>query len=688
MNNNNYGIQATNYSYTDIHNCLFISNSSQNINSSNGSWPIISYCTFEGNDITNQGINTSSYANLDVLNSIFKDHTGDGINGSNGELNVTSSKFESNNEDGLDLSNIDANITRCTVKNSNSTGIYTNSGSSLNLKNSIISYSGNRGISLNYNTGTSILNSWIHHNGINHGDGSGIYSTNHSVGTFLFRNCTVYDNYTYGVECGQYGADPNIRNCIIYSNDSNDLYRQNGSFSKVNYCLLQHTHSGTGNRTGDPGFMNVDLDADDLHLDLDSQCLDVGDPCINYSNETDIDNETRVINGRADLGGDEFYLSPADFDGDGEVSWDDFYVLCQHWLTATVGMPDLVDNNFVDFGDFAAFAKDWHWKAAWPDKRMLLSTNFETGIPSGWTVVDGHNDNKKWTTSNPRSRSSSYLNGLFCIVDSDYAGSVDMNETLITPIINCTDALEVTLGFSHHFDYYSESLNEKGDVDVSINNGPWQNVARYTDATIEGNVLIDISELAADQSNVRVRWHYYNAYYENWWGIDNIKIIGNYRLADGMQMMRMSGESESTLESSQMAELESTFFGDMPSTGQSSNGLMLSASQSQAKRPARLTEKSQMFYDLIPATSNSAKEKELKTIQNEKRYAAVQARQTLQTESAASLSTEQLVTDQIIDVNGLVNWLDDLWQNDEEIRNSMTEEQYLEFRQSIEDSGE
>jgi len=39
-----------------------------------------------------------------------------------------------------------------------------------------------------------------------------------------------------------------------------------------------------------------------------------------------------------------------------------------------------------------------------------------------------------------------------------------------------------------------------------------------------------------------------------------------------------------------------------------------------------------------------------------------------------------------VDVNSLLNWLEDMWENDDEIKNSMTESEYLEFRNSIESS--
>ena len=40
-----------------------------------------------------------------------------------------------------------------------------------------------------------------------------------------------------------------------------------------------------------------------------------------------------------------------------------------------------------------------------------------------------------------------------------------------------------------------------------------------------------------------------------------------------------------------------------------------------------------------------------------------------------------------VDVDELADWLDQLWQTDEEIRESMSQDEYLEFRESIEESG-
>jgi parallel beta-helix repeat protein len=64
------------------------------------------------------------------------------------------------------------------------------------------------------------------------------------------------------------------------------------------------------------------------------------------------------------------------------------------------------------------------------------------------------------------------------------------------------------------------------------------------------------------------------------------------------------------------------------------------------------------------------------------------AEQTVVSEAVAAQTEPQIaeVEPVVVDVNELLGWLDDLWQTDEEIGNSMSEEEYLEFKESIEES--
>ena len=150
---------------------------------------------------------------------------------------------------------------------------------------------------------------------------------------------------------------------------------------------------------------------------------------------------------------------------------------------------------------------------------QILNADFETGLPPEWTIIDGLSDNKTWIDTNPGGRTSPQWTGTFMIVDSDYAGLVTMDEQLITQSIDCTKYENVILTFNHYFVYWK---NEIADVDVSINAGPWQNVARYELADTAGTVELDLSSFADRQSDLRVRFHYYNAYYEWYWGIDDV----------------------------------------------------------------------------------------------------------------------------------------------------------------------
>lgn len=380
---NGNGISCTYFSYPYIHNCIFSSNTSSGIDVSTYCSTMMSNCIFDGNDITYYGI-SSSLNWADIQDCIFKKHTFDGINSSDSTLTLSGCDFLLNANSGLSGNDITLDVYDCNIansnygfyvsdsdiyidqsifKNNNYNGINIQSQCNLDLIRSIIWNNGSNGIELNYNFSTNIANNWIYKN-----SGSGI-SFSYQVSVPEVRNNTIYDNDAYGIWSSHQGADPNIRNCIIYDNGSGGLYKENGTFNKVNFCNLQSYHSGNGNIYSDPCFYAPQ--EYNLHIKADSDCKDAGDSNGIPLDETDIDGESRIRYDHIDIGADEFYISPADIDQSNTVDFLDYCILANNWMAEDCSYPDwcsgcdLNKSGIVNAGDLELFCADWLWQPAW-----------------------------------------------------------------------------------------------------------------------------------------------------------------------------------------------------------------------------------------------------------------------------------------------------------------------------------
>ncbi len=164
-----------------------------------------------------------------------------------------------------------------------------------------------------------------------------------------------------------------------------------------------------------------------------------------------------------------------------------------------------------------------------------LNESFSSGIPGTWTVVDGGAGGgaaATWTTANPGNRTiAPPMSAPVAIIDSDNAGNAVgtiQDEQLITPAMNMTSATTVTLDFDQYFHWYSGGMNEIGDVDVksTATGGVWVNVLRQQggDSPNPDHKTINISAQAVGAPDVQVRFHYYNAHWEWYWQVDNVKV--------------------------------------------------------------------------------------------------------------------------------------------------------------------
>ncbi len=167
----------------------------------------------------------------------------------------------------------------------------------------------------------------------------------------------------------------------------------------------------------------------------------------------------------------------------------------------------------------------------------LFLEDFSGTFPGDWTVVDGGTNpdppvvGQTWTTEATDNSGSVGLTAPFAIADSDGLGNGGfiMDEQLISPIVDCTGFSQVELQFAHVFHYYSGGGDEQGDVDVrsSATGGIWVNVANFSGGDASGTVRLDITSQAEGQSDVQIRFHYYQADYDWYWAVDDVVIQGN-----------------------------------------------------------------------------------------------------------------------------------------------------------------
>lgn len=264
--------------------------------------PIRHYETIDFNDksITLQSFDPYDW---DVVETTIIDGNGAGsavvtFNDGEDSNSVLSGITLTDGEYGVSCSNSSSPvITNCVIEDNNSYGVYCSSGSPEITYNKI-RLNGGDGINSSATSPPTIKNNWVYDNS---GDGIQFGSAT-SAG--MIRNGTIVDNTGYGIYVDSNTA-PTISNCILWGNDGNDL-----ESCSATYSCVEDGDAGTGNISSDPCF--VDIDANDFHLDVNSLCIEAGDPNGSYSGEDDIDGDERVIDGDSDsndvvdIGADEY----------------------------------------------------------------------------------------------------------------------------------------------------------------------------------------------------------------------------------------------------------------------------------------------------------------------------------------------------------------------------------------------
>lgn len=155
----------------------------------------------------------------------------------------------------------------------------------------------------------------------------------------------------------------------------------------------------------------------------------------------------------------------------------------------------------------------------------IYTQNFATFPPAGWTNVDNTGTTAgTWTrvtTAGPlfTTRSNGYA-----IFDSDGLGNDGKPEdaTLSSGAIDCSGHSHVALEFQSLFAQYAAS---EGKVSVSNDGTNWTEVYSVVNSsTVNPEIVrIDISNIAANQTTVYIRFNY-TGDWDNFWAVDDIKV--------------------------------------------------------------------------------------------------------------------------------------------------------------------
>ncbi len=156
----------------------------------------------------------------------------------------------------------------------------------------------------------------------------------------------------------------------------------------------------------------------------------------------------------------------------------------------------------------------------------------ESGLPGGaWQLWS--------TTGDPLGYESPDLTGMidkYVVTDGEFAGPGDLDERLVSPEIDCTGYTEVTVQFGSNIQIYEDDVgifDQVYDVDISVYDdgmqswSDWENAFHHEGADGDDTTppLVDISGWA-DDKKMKLRWRFWQANYDYWWAVDNVRVTG------------------------------------------------------------------------------------------------------------------------------------------------------------------
>jgi parallel beta-helix repeat protein len=155
--------------------------------------------------------------------------------------------------------------------------------------------------------------------------------------------------------------------------------------------------------------------------------------------------------------------------------------------------------------------------------------SFEDGDASNWTIHDLSGPGCTWEVANtlPYWASLTYRDGTYFLLIDDDAAASDVNNTdsVVTPLINCSNYTDVHLVFALDF----EDLVGYGDfwVNISNNNGTsWTNIMNETNDN-DSLIVLNISS-SADGNEILVNFTYDDNDIWGWGALLDKVTVGTY----------------------------------------------------------------------------------------------------------------------------------------------------------------
>lgn len=150
-----------------------------------------------------------------------------------------------------------------------------------------------------------------------------------------------------------------------------------------------------------------------------------------------------------------------------------------------------------------------------------VSTDFASGHPAGWTVDDNLGNGEVWRFDDPgkRTNKTGGSDG-FTIADSRFYGYTHHQDTsLVSPVADLSEQSAPVIGFKQDYD---NSITDVASVDLSIDGGAtWETVLRQVKRVAGPRTESIAIPQAANQPDVRVRFHY-TGNYDDWWQVDDV----------------------------------------------------------------------------------------------------------------------------------------------------------------------